>query len=60
MDLRFESNKTLTLVIMYSLYLYFLGLSLCHKFKALTIFKDEKEVTCLSGTGFRKFAEYTI
>ena len=39
---------------MYSLYLYFLGLSLQNTSKALTIFKDEKkEVTCLYGTGFR-------
>ena len=58
MKIRFERNKTSTvIVIMYSLYLYFLGLSLRNTSKALTIFKDEKEVTYLSGTGFRDLAQ---
>ena len=39
----FERNRTSTIiVIMYSLYLYFLGLSLRNTSKALVIFKDEK------------------
>ena len=42
MILRFERNRTPTFIIMYSLYLYFLGLSLRNTSKALVIFKDEK------------------
>ena len=42
MQIRFERNRTSTIVIMYSLYLYFLGLSLRNTSKALIIFKDEK------------------
>ena len=42
MKIRFERNKTSTVIVMYSLYLYFLGLSLRNTSKALIIFKDEK------------------
>ena len=42
MQIRFERNRTSTIVIMYSLYLYFLGLSLRNTSKALVIFKDNK------------------
>ncbi len=42
MKIRFERNKTSTVIVMYSLYLYFLGLSLRNTSKALVIFKDEK------------------
>jgi putative transposase len=42
MNIRFERNRTSTIVVMYSLYLYFLGLSLRNTSKALVIFKDEK------------------
>ena len=42
MQIRFERNRTSTIVVMYSLYLYFLGLSLRNTSKALTIFKDQK------------------
>ena len=42
MQIRFERNRTSTIVIMYSLYLYFLGLSLRNTSKALIIFKDDK------------------
>ena len=42
MNIRFERNKTSTLIVMYSLYLYFLGLSLRNTSKALVIFNDEK------------------
>ena len=38
----FERNRTSTIIVMYSLYLYFLGLSLRNTSKALVIFKDEK------------------
>jgi putative transposase len=42
MNIRFERNRTSTFVVMYSLYLYFLGLSLRNTSKALIIFKDDK------------------
>ena len=42
MQIRFERNRTSTVVLMYSLYLYFLGLSLRNTSKALIIFKDDK------------------
>ena len=42
MKIRFERNRTSTVIVMYSLYLYFLGLSLRNTSKALIIFKDEK------------------
>jgi len=42
MKIRFERNRTSTVVVMYSLYLYFLGLSLRNTSKALVIFRDEK------------------
>src|SRR5215211_2355374 len=42
MQIRFERNKTSTVIVMYSLYLYFLGLSLRNTSKALIIFKDDK------------------
>ncbi|HET9806968.1 MAG TPA: hypothetical protein VFP49_08680 [Nitrososphaeraceae archaeon] len=38
----FERIRTSTIVIMYSLYLYFLGLNLRNTSKALIIFKDQK------------------
>ena len=38
----FERNRTSTIVVMYSLYLYFLGLSLRNTSKALIIFNDDK------------------
>ena len=42
MKIKFERNKTSTIIVMYSLYLYFLGLSLRNTSKALMIFRDEK------------------
>ena len=42
MLLGFVRNRTSTIIIMYSLYLYFLGLSLRNTSKALDIFDDEK------------------
>ena len=38
---------------MYSLYLYFLGLSLRNTSKALVIFRDKKEVMFLFGTRYK-------
>jgi putative transposase len=37
----FERNRTSTVIVMYSLYLYFLGLSLRNTSKALVIFRDK-------------------
>ena len=42
MKIKFERNKTSTIIVMYSLYLYYLGLSLRNTSKALTIFRDQK------------------
>ena len=47
MLLQFVRNRTSTIKVMYSLYLYFLGLSLRTTSKALTIFRDEKR-SCVS------------
>ena len=38
----FERNRTSTIIVMYSLYLYFLGLSLRNTANALEPFKDQK------------------
>ncbi len=48
MKIRFERNRTSTFVGMYSLYLYFLGLSLCNTSKALMIFRDENKRSYVS------------
>jgi len=40
--IKFERNRTSNYIVMYSLYLCFLGLSLRNTSKALIIFKDEK------------------
>ena len=42
MQIRFERNRTYTIVVMYALYLYFLGLSLRNISKALVFFKNNK------------------
>ena len=42
MLLKFVRNRTSTIIVMYSLYLYFLGLSLRNTSKALVIFRDKK------------------
>ena len=60
MQIRFERNRTSTFVIMYSLYLYFLGLSLRNTSKALTIFKDEKRSYVSVWNWIQRFAEYQI
>ena len=48
MKIRFERNKTATVIVMYSLYLYFLGLSPRNTSKALIIFKDDKRRSYVS------------
>jgi putative transposase len=60
MQIRFERNRTSTIVIMYSLYLYFLGLSLRNTSKALTIFKDQKRSYVSVWNWIQRFAEYPI
>jgi len=60
MQIRFERNRISTFVIMYSLYLYFLGLSLRNTSKALTIFKDEKRSYVSVWNWIQRFAEYPI
>ena len=60
MGFRFERNKTSTIVVMYSLYLYFLGLSLRNTSKALVIFKDEKRSHISVWNWIQRFAEYPI
>ena len=60
MQIRFERNRTSTIVIMYSLYLYFLGLSLRNTSKALTIFKDQKRSYVSVWNWIQKFGSYPI
>ncbi|HSF50462.1 MAG TPA: hypothetical protein VLA74_06855 [Nitrososphaeraceae archaeon] len=58
---RFERNRTSTvIVIMYSLYLYFLGLSLLNTSKALVIFRDEKRSYVSVWNWIHRFAESPI
>ena len=45
---------------MYSLYLYFLGLSLRNTSKALVIFKDKKRSYVSICNGIQRFSEYPI
>lgn len=61
MKIRFERNKTATVIVMYSLYLYFLGLSLRNTSKALIIFKDDKRRSYVSVWNWiQRFADYPI
>ena len=60
MLLRFVRNRTSTIIIMYSLYLYFLGLSLRNTSKALVIFKDKKRSHVSVWNWIQRFAEYPI
>ena len=60
MQIIFERNRTSTIVVMYSLYLYFLGLSLRNTSKALTIFKDKKRSYVSVWNWIQRFAEYPI
>jgi putative transposase len=60
MQIRFERNRTSTIVVMYYLYLYFLGLSLGNTSKALVIFKDNKRSHVSVWNWIQRFAEYPI
>ena len=42
MKISFERNRKSTIIVMYPLYLYFLGLSLRNTYKAVVIFRDKK------------------
>ena len=59
-QIRFERNRTSTIVIMYSFYLYFLGLSLRKTSKALIIFKDEKRSYVSVWNWIQRFGSYRI
>jgi putative transposase len=48
MKIKFERNKTSTVIVLYSLYLYFLGLSLRNTSKALVIFRDDNKRSYIS------------
>ncbi|HJS65103.1 MAG TPA: DDE-type integrase/transposase/recombinase [Nitrososphaeraceae archaeon] len=58
MKIKFERNKTSTIIVMYSLYLYFLGLSLRNASMALIIFKDEKRSHVSVWNWIQRFASY--
>ena len=60
MKIRFERNKTSTVIVTYSLYLYFLGLSLRNTSKALIIFKDEKRSYVSVWNWIQKFGSSQI
>jgi transposase-like protein len=60
MNIRFERNRTSTVVIMYSLYLYFLGLSFRNTSKALTIFEDNKRSYVSVWNWIQKFGSLQI
>ena len=60
MEIKFERNKTPTLVVMYSLYLYFLGLSLRNTSKALIIFQNEKRSHVSVWNWIQKFGSAQI
>jgi putative transposase len=56
----FERNRTLTFIVMYSLYLYFLGLSLRNTSKALGPFKDQKRSHVAVWEWIQRFGSYQI
>ena len=60
MQIRFERNRTSTFIVMYSLYLYFLGLSLRNTSKALEPFKDEKRSYVSVWNWIQRFGSYPI
>ena len=60
MVITFERKRTSTIVVMYSLYLYFLGLSLRNTSKALVIFRDKKRSYVSVWNWIQRFAEYPI
>jgi putative transposase len=60
MSIRFERNRTSTFIIMYSLYLYFLGLSLRNTSKALEPFKDERRSYVSVWNWIQRFGSYQL
>ena len=56
----FERNRTLTFIVMYSLYLYFLGLSLRNTSNALEPFKDQKRSHVAVWNWIQRFGSYHI
>ena len=60
MSIRFERNRTSTIIVMYSLYLYLLGPSLSNTSKALVIFRDEKRSYVSVWNWIQRFAESPI
>ena len=60
MQIQFERNRTYTIVVRYSLYLYFLGLSLRNTSKALAIFKANKRSHVFVWNWIQWFAKYPI
>ena len=55
-----KETETPPVVIMYSLYLYFLGLSLHNTSKALVIFRDEKRSYVSVWNWIQRFGDYQI
>ena len=49
----FERTRTLIFIVIYSLYLYFLGLSLHNTSNALELFKAQKRSHIVYGIGLR-------
>ncbi len=62
MLLRFDRNRTstTTIIVMYSLYLYYLGLSLRNTSKALVIFRDKKRSYVSVWNWVKKVGQYQI
>src|SRR5574339_1003295 len=60
MKIKFERNRTSSFIVLYSLYLYFLGLSLRNTSKALVIFKDEKRSYVSVWNWIQRFGSYQI
>ena len=60
MVITFERNRTSTIVGMYSLYLYFIGLSLRNTSKALVIFGDKKRSYVYVWNWIQKFSQFPL
>src|SRR5215211_2559858 len=60
MKIKFERNKTSSFIVLYSLYLYFLGLSLRNTSKALVIFRDDKRSYVSVWNWIQRFGSYQI
>jgi putative transposase len=60
MKIKFERNRTSSFIVMYSLYLYFLGLSLRNTSKAVKPFKDEKRSYVSIWNWIQRFGSWHI